>query len=385
MHAPNGTITPRPAPTRSPARSAWLAVSLAAVVALLAACGEATEVGQTDQAVTGMQVLGLYEFEFNDIGTSAMTATVRRVDDDGVARQALELETSPVTGIAVSLVTSGTAASGGQVEPEPNRTYIWAEFEVVNNRGEDLTGLTFMGYSSAGTVPSIDGTAFTVAEGAAARAIYPGGVFDGSGGQPPQRAVLDTDAGFRMSVVAYSEDEIQPLNDALTTNFSFVNTVFPYGFAATSAIDSDSSRTIAAGEGESGRLLMGFNAAGLTRVVWRAVAVIDDRVRIASPRIYNYRDKVDGFAQFLTLADGLRVNNDPLAGDVEVVVLGEMVQGTRDLPAGYTCDSFAFVELGDVRIAGGYTGSDAHYWIGGATANPEVTKVTDGSGDCVDP
>ena len=382
MHAPNGTITPRPAPTRSPARSAWLALSLAAVAALLVACSEATEVGQTAQAVTGMQVLGLYEFEFTDIGTPAMTATVRRVDDDGVARQALG--TSPLTGISVSLVTSGTATSGGNVQPEPGRTYIWAEFEVVNNRGEDLAGLTFMGYSSAGTATSIDGTAFTVVEGAAARAIYPGGVFQGSGGPPPQRAVLDTNAGFRMSVVAYSEDEIQPLNDALRTNFSFVNTVFPYGFAATSAIDSDSSRTIV--EDGSGRLLMGFNAAGLTRVVWRGVAVIDDSVRIASPRIYNYRDKVDGFAQFLTLSQGLRTNNGLGAGDVEVVVLGQMVQGTRALPVGYTCDSFAFVELGDVRIAGGYTGSDAHYWIGGATgANTAVTKVTDGSGDCVGP
>ena len=376
-------------PTRSTKASAAAANRVAqltrlalvglAVVAVLAACTAAPEVAWEP---TGMQVLGLYEFEFDNIGTDAMTATVRRLDDDGVARQ--ELGTSPVGGISVGFVTSGTTASGGQVQPEPGRNYIWGEFTVANNTGAPITGLTFLGYSSAGTSPSIDGTAFTVVEGSAARSIYPGGLFESSGGQPPQRAVLNTDSGYRMSVVAYSEDEIFALNSALTTNFSFVNSVFPYGFAATSAVASDSSRTIGEGdsEGDTGRLFMGFNAAGLTRVVWRAVAVVDDRVRIASPRVYNYRDKVDGFAQFLNLADSIRDNNLG-AGDVEAVVLGTMVQGDRLLPAPYACASFDFVELGDVRIAGGYTGSEPHYWIGGATENTNVTKVTDGSGNCV--
>ena len=373
MHASTRLNTTPSATASKRGRYVWLAASILAVATVLAACTDATEFGAT---ASGMQVLGLYEFEFNDIGTDAMTATVRRVDDDGIARQ--ELGTSPVSGISVSFVTSGSDTSGGQLQPEPNRAYIWGEFTVTNNTGAPVTGLTFLGYSSAGSSPSIDGTAFTTVEGAAARAIYPGGLFQGSGGQPPQRAVLNTASGYRMSVVAYAEPEIAGLNTALTTNFSFVNTVLPYGFAATSAVASDSSRTIA----DEGRLFMGFNAAGLTRVVWRGVAVVDDSVRIASPRIYNYRDKDDGFAQFLTLAENLRVNNGLGAGAVEAVVLGEMVQGTRLLPAPYTCASFDFVEVADVRIAGGYTGSAAHYWIGGSAANTAVTPVSDGFGPC---
>jgi hypothetical protein len=182
-----------------------------------------------------------------------------------------------------------------------------------------------------------------------------------------------------MSVVAYSESEIAAVDGTLSA-LPFVNAVFPYGFAATSTISSASSRTIASEA--SGRLLMGFNAAGLTRVVWRAVAVVDDRVRIASPQIYNYRDKVDGFAEYLALAQGIG-NSNPAAGKVQAVVLGTMVQGDRLLPAPYTCATFDFIELGDVRLAGGYGSSSPHFWIGGATANTAVTKVTAGTTACV--
>jgi hypothetical protein len=380
MHATKRPNTDAPGTQRGRTARAILA---AALLLALAACGQ--PVANAPAADGAMQVLGLYEFTFEGIGTDAMTASVRRVDA-GIDTLAI-VGTDTVAGIRlVGLLSQGAGNAPANVPPAAGGSYVWGEFEVANDNELPLTGLTFLGYASA--TGGLDGTAFSVVEDANAtplppRNVRPSGQLQlaGTGAPANRRALLEltAPAGFRMSVVAYTEDEIADLNTALSA-LPFVNTVFPYGFAATSAVASDSSRTIAANG--SGRLFLGFKSSdAISRVVWRAVAVIDDRARIAAPQIYNHQ-LFQGFNDFVQLAGAIEASN-PDMGNVEAVVMGTMHDGTRALPAGVSCTDFDFVELPDVRVAGGYAGSATHFWIGGATANTAVTKVTDGAGNCV--
>lgn len=369
------TPNPNPSTASDMVRRSWVALALAVLLLLVGACRQQPE----EPLVSGVQVLGFYEFEFADIGTDSMTVSVTRLDDDGATR--LALADQPQTGISVEFLDSGSDTAPGGVDPGGGRNYIWGNFRVNNNSGNPITGLTFMAYASTGN--SVDGTAFRLVEPTgSATGVHPGGRLFTSG----ERAVLGSTLsriGFRMSVVAYDEGDtgFSGLNTALSA-FPFVDTVFPYGFAVTSTVDAASGRTIASG-GE-GRVLLAFNAPGLERVVWRAVAVVDDRARIALPTVYNHRDE-DGFDEFLELAD-LIGNDASVTGKVEAVVLGDMVEGDRELPTSkYECADFDFIELDDVRLAGGGdTGASLHYWVsGGSSPNTDILhRVFDGDGNC---
>ena len=364
-----------------PRRLAALALASLALLVAAGGCLQAPE--PPTVSGTGPTVLGVFEFEFDGIGTDAMTTSVRRLDDGAVTRS--ELGTDPVTGVTIA-----SATSSGVLRITGEATYL-NQSVVVNNRNSvEITNLTFLAYSGPW---ALDGSAFRIVEDSdgeplsgVAQMITPavGTVPSELGGQ----LVLDAPSLNALTTVAYDEDDLNALLTALTP-LSFVDTVLPYGFVAT-ATDLR-SRTIPAregGEDGQGVLSLGFRIPddSANRVVFRAVAVTDSEYRLTLP--YEYQG-TENLSAFLDLVGQISQGNDN--EPVNAVLLG--ADAARENAVPVNADDWVdgdgvvdlttllqFTVLPDVRLSGPDT-APASFWVGDGegdanTATTDVAALT---------
>ena len=172
------------------------------VVGLIPACQQVPHSGGAGEAEAVL--LGLYEFRFDDIGSNAMAASVRRLDDEtgGLAPNQVRrasLGTEPVFDVTIANQTSaGFAVIDGA-------TYLNQTVEITNRTGEAITGLTFIAYSGDW---ALDGTAFRIIDQGDPTTITPTvgtlPVADADTGD----LILDENALQALSVVLYDETEL---------------------------------------------------------------------------------------------------------------------------------------------------------------------------------
>ncbi len=397
--------TPSPR-SRSPRLRLWriisgAAVSFAALSVLTLGCTQQPTSMQPTAVEPGF--LGVYEFTIDGISTGDIRTSVRRLDtdDESVDRSAIGGGAHVATGITFnSLLQSGARRDEGADR------YIYQNIWVDNRTGSSLENLTFLAYSFGAPGPgALGGSAFRLVEcnpacdettaETLARSITPslGGPAEFEPGNP--NPVLTQP--HHVSLVAYGDDEIAGIQTHLTNTFTFVQTVLEYGFvvsAGPGSTPADLSRIMPATGGtgpnsdeELGYLRIGFRipngASGqsnVNRIVWRGVAVLDDAIRLTLPAEYNTRnlsydgDPHDNLAVFV---EHVRLVSQANQKPVELVGLGEMIQGNRVLDAasstlldadGWKLGTSNTVHLpwrvlSDVRIAGGgSTGKTAVNW-----------------------
>ena len=342
-------------------RFAALGVAGAVLVFAAVACQQSPAIDSGTGK--GPEVLGVFEFEFGGFASGEVHASVRQLDGAGEVGRS-ELGTSPLGGISVEpsdIIGMGWTTCGGA-------DYLFSVYDVTSTPAR--TGVTFIGYASQGF--SLEGSAFAEVadlelnrkDGAATITPSIGGPLDCFDGVPALTNPQD------LATVVYSDSEISDLEGVLTSSFAFVDTVFPYGFVASNG----DSRTLA----DEGQLKLGFRVPeGVELVRWRAVAVLDDAVRLALPPEFNSRDAggTDNLVEFATQSAAVSQAN---GAPVELVVLGEVGED-EDRTLLLDADDWRLGEswnvrlpwqaLVDVRIAGGWSGGPtAAYWIGDSGA-----------------
>lgn len=394
-------------------RAVALIAGLAIFISLSVSCNTTdTRGGGQDQ--DRFEVLGFYEFEFVQTDEGVM-AFARETPPETWGLDSQALNQLPVG----SLQITDTVEQGNRVQADNNprpgndAAYLSATFNVDNTSGQDLSNITFLGYNSSSTfeaeedpgdpnntntVPlsQLEGSALSIASRRAtaplptdstfavdARVVTPTHRVDQVAGDAPSGSNLTASNFIRADLsssdfVAYSEGEIAGIANYFTTNFSFVNTVFPYGYVVRETSTASASRTIADGtsgvvriawRGPGETLVNGNTLDGLRRVKFHAVAITDSEVRVTQNVEGNYREDLDdsaanppdGFRDTIQLAQA--VDDGSIPGPInadKISIIGTMFGDSTNI--GYTAERLGagipcstFVPLPDVRIAGGGT------------------------------
>ncbi len=374
----------------------------------------------TGEQPNTQRVLGFFEFDFivNDDGT--ITASARETPPEALGIDSQVLSRIGATGV---LTVSGkrnrqSTDTTGVTRPGANATFLHAFFDVTNNSSNDYENVTFLAYSSTSsfeTKPGStvfktqrDGTPYSIvsstiadppppAEDRDPRLIVPSGRVNNAGGigtNAFNRPVATSDA---TDFVAYTETEVGLVSSGFESDFSFVNTVFPWGFVTRASNLATASRTLTSGS--TGQVGIGFRGPGILgsldpvrRVKFHAVAVVDSEERIAQVISENYRSDTDDTSfnsadgWVATIQRSQDIGSDGGSLD-RVVYIGNM----QDIPAnnsfgvrggiGISCS--LFTPLDDLRIAGGWSGGPAATFAidygNNSTENGAISDITPGT------